>query len=279
MIRRLIVICLQTVVCLSFTTTTAAEPDEARHGSSTGVEIDPELDARVEKINAELLTSLKQQFKALPLISDQEPGAVEKYSRRGDLQFFLGEFEKAEADYQQMVQLQPDLDASHWRLGIAMYFASHPEQAAAQFDKYHSFDNIDRENGIWRYLSHREAFGKERAREQLLKYEKDDRPPFKEVYQLFDGSLSDDEVLKSISADLPETTRNSRLFYAHLYIGLNASADGRTDRARKSLQHATLNSWPQAAGFGPNFMWHVGRLQHFRMKAVTDSAAALDERK
>ncbi len=106
-------------------------------------------------------------------------------------------FEKAESDYLEMVTLKPELDASHWRLGIAMFFANHPEQAAEQFDKYNSFDNVDRENGIWRYLSHYRAFGKEEARRQLLRYEKDDRPPFKEVYRLFDGSLTAEEVLKS----------------------------------------------------------------------------------
>ena len=149
-----------------------------------------------------------------------------------------------------------------------MYFAQHPEDAAAQFDKYHSFDNVDRENGIWRYLSHRAAFGKEKAREQLLKYEKDDRPPFREVYQLFEGTMTAAQVLQSISPDLPESSRQSRLFYAQLYVGLNDAVEDKPESALKALREAVKNDWPREAGFGPDYMWHVGRLQYLRLKAA-----------
>jgi lipoprotein NlpI len=256
----------QIAVCLSWEPGNSVDRDGAK-AADQGAADSKAIDADLETMNAELTASLREQLGAIPAFSDQEPGAVEKYSRRGDLNFFVGEFENAVADYQHMVRLQPDLDRSHWRLGIAMYFAGKPEQAAAQFDKYHSFDNVDRENGIWRYLSHRQAFGKEKAQEQLLRYEKDDRPPFREVYQLFDGSLSGDAVLNSISADLPEVERSSRLFYAHLYIGLNSAADGDLEKALQSLRTATLNSWPKRGGYGPNYMWHVGRLQYFGLKA------------
>lgn len=224
-------------------------------------------DGRIEALNKDVSDSLEKELSTLGVIKDDAKNAVDLYSRRGDLRLFLGQFAEAESDYKQMVRLRPDVDKSHWRLGIAMYLADRPQQAAAQFDKYHSFDNVDRENGIWRYLSHRAAFGKEKAREQLLKYEKDDRPPFREVYQMFEGTLTKEELLQSIPSELPNTDRNSRLFYAHLYIGLHLSADGDKTAAKESLREAVLNDWPRNAGFGPNYMWHVGRLQYQRCKA------------
>ena len=228
---------------------------------------------QIEKLNAELIESLTRQLeKKIEIDPVAGAKAVSQYSERGDSLMFLGEFEKAEADYLKMVKLKPELDTSHWRLGIAMFFANHPRQAAEQFDKYNSFDNVDRENGIWRYLSHYRAFGKDEARRQLLRYEKDDRPPFKEVYRLFDGSLTEEEVLKAIPDDLPEASRESRSFYSHLYIGMNQVVEGRTDDAKISLRMATLNSWARKAGFGPDYMWHVGRLQYLelqKVKAVT----------
>ncbi len=223
-------------------------------------------DLRVEKLNAELIESLTNQLKEKETIDPAAADAVSQYSARGDVFMFLGEFEKAEADYLSMVKLKPDLDASHWRLGIAMFFANHPKQAAAQFDKYNSFDNIDRENGIWRYLSHYRAFGKDEARRQLLRYEQDDRPPFKEVYRLFDGSLTAEEVLKAIPDDPAAASRESRLFYSHLYIGMNQVVEGNTDDAKISLRTATLNSWPRKAGYGPDYMWHIGRLQYLALQ-------------
>lgn len=223
-------------------------------------------ETKVLKLNAALIASLSKQLTESKTIDPAGPDAVNQYSTRGDLHMFLGEFAKAETDYLEMVKLKPDVDASHWRLGIAMFFADHPKDAARQFDKYNSFDNVDRENGIWRYLSHYRAFGKEEARRQLLRYEKDDRPPFKEVYQLFDGGMTADEVLKAIPAELPIPSRDSRLFYSHLYIGMNQVVEGNANDAKISLRKATLNSWPRKAGFGPDYMWHVGRLQYLELQ-------------
>ena len=264
--------CLLNMLFLAFYVTTAAAADETVETSKDAgsnakdVSAAEAADAEIVKMNKELTAELEGQLKVLPAIMDKDADAVGKYSRRGDLHMFLGKFSEAEADYKKMSMLKPDLDASHWRLGIAMYLAGHPEDAAAQFDRYHSFDNVDRENGIWRYLSHRAAYGKEKAREQLLKYEKDDRPPFREVYQLFEGTMTATEVLQSISPELPESSRQSRLFYAQLYVGLNEAAEDKPEAALKALREAVQNEWPREAGFGPDYMWHVGRLQYLRLK-------------
>ncbi|MFO1092709.1 MAG: hypothetical protein U0992_05245 [Planctomycetaceae bacterium] len=72
------------------------------------------------------------------------------YSQRGDALFFLGDFKEAVADYDKMVALE----TRPRRLALApASLTSTPggyADAAAQFDRYHSFDNVDRENGIWR---------------------------------------------------------------------------------------------------------------------------------
>ena len=266
--------CVLNLLILMHLVTTAAVADETVDkaqnavGDAKDVKAAEAADTEILAMNKELTAELESQLKALPAIVDTDADPVGKYSRRGDLHMFLGKFAEAEADYKKMSELKPDLDASHWRLGIAMYLAGHPEDAAAQFDKYHSFDNVDRENGIWRYLSHRAAFGKEKARDQLLKYEKDDRPPFREVYQLFEGTMTADQVLQSISPDLPESSRQSRLFYAQLYVGLNEAAEDKPDAALKALREAVKNEWPREAGFGPNYMWHVGRLQYLHLKST-----------
>ena len=265
--------CVLNLLILTHLLTSAVVADEAvakvqnAAGDVKAAKAIEVADTEILAMNKELTTELEGQLKALPAILDTDADAVGKYSRRGDLHMFLGKFAEAEADYKKMSVLKPDLDASHWRLGISMYFAQHPEDAAAQFDRYHSFDNVDRENGIWRYLSHRAAFGKEKAREQLLKYEKDDRPPFREVYQLFEGTMTADQVLQSIPPDLPESSRQSRLFYAQLYVGLNDAVEDKSESALRALREAVKNEWPREAGFGPDYMWHVGRLEYLRLKA------------
>jgi len=189
------------------------------------------------------------------------PKSVPLYSRRGDALFFSGRFTDAVADYDRMVELDPELETSHWRRGIALFYAGQYERGAKQFEIYHSFDNVDRENGIWRYLCQHKAYGRAKAREGLLKYAKDDREPFPAVYRLFSGDLTADQVLQGIrDARIDATEREKRLFYAELYVGLNEFVEGRIDSAKTHLEAAAKNRWGQTAGGGPGYMGHVARV-------------------
>ena len=209
---------------------------------------------------AELTKSLEKSQADATTAIEANPKNLNAYSRRGDVFFFLGQFDKAVADYDQMIKLDDSQAASHWRRGIALFYASKYKDAAAQFESYHSFDQVDRENGIWRYLSQYKAHGRDKAREGLLKYEKDDREPFPSVYKLFAGTMKPDEILQTIeAAEISKDEREKRLFYAHLYVGLNYAVEGNPDAAQRHLRLATLNTWGPAAGYGPNYMWHVGR--------------------
>lgn len=210
---------------------------------------------------AELEQSFQKSLDEASARITANPKALNDYSQRGDAYFFLGRFPEAVADYDKMINLDATQDTSHWRRGIALFYAGRYKDAAAQFERYHSFDQVDRENGIWRYLSQRRVHGLEKAREGLLKYQKDDRQPFPAVYKLFAGSITPDQILSEIAkADLSKTDREMRLFYAHLYIGLNYAVEDEPAKAREYLVKATQNSWGPTAGYGPNYMWQVGRL-------------------
>jgi lipoprotein NlpI len=216
-----------------------------------------------ERVREERNQRLDEEITRLTAEIDKSPKTVDLYSRRGDAHFFRGQFAEAVADYEKMVELKPDLDASHWRKGIAYFYAKRYKDAAHQFEIYHSFDNVDRENGIWRYLSQTMALGREKAREGLLKYEKDDRQPFPDVYRLFSGELTGGDVLARIhNAKITPREREQRLFYAELYVGLNEFVEDRKDSAREHLAEAVKNDWGAKASGGPGYMWHVGRVHH-----------------
>lgn len=209
----------------------------------------------------ELESRLKTQIASLTRQIEERPEDVQLYSSRGDAYFFSANFAQAVADYDKMVELNPITDSSHWRRGIAYFYAGQYKAAAAQFDRYHSFDNVDRENGIWRYLSQYRSAGRDEARQELLRYDKDDREPFGDVYQLFAGQLTDAEILTKIrDAELPEHEREKRLFYASLYVGLNDAVEGQNESALEHLERAAKSDWPAQAGYGPHYMWHVARL-------------------
>jgi lipoprotein NlpI len=198
---------------------------------------------------------------------DDNPRDINAYSFRGDALVFRGKFAEAVADYDRMIERNPAISASHWRRGIALFYDGKYKEAAKQFEIYHSFDNVDRENGIWRYLSQVKAYGREKAREGLLKYEKDDREPFPDVYKMFSGDLTGDEVLKRINdAKISPQEKEKRLFYAELYVGLNEYVNDHPVLAQKHLKQAAENRWGAQAGGGPGWMWHVARLHHDLLK-------------
>jgi lipoprotein NlpI len=216
---------------------------------------------------AKLQVEQSQRVKQQTIAIEKTPASIDAHSKRGDAYFFLGEFDKSLADYEKMVQLDESMAAGHWRRGIADFYAGKFKAAADQFELYHSFDDVDRENGIWRYLSQFKAHGRDKAREGLLKYKKDDREPFPAVYQLFAGKLTPYEILKQIrKAEIDDDERQKRMFYAELYIGLNYDVEKEPQKALEHLRAATAIIWPRKAGYGPNYMWHVGRVHMLELE-------------
>lgn len=208
-----------------------------------------------------MLTGYREAIVKLTEQIADNPENVELYSRRGDARFFTADFSGAVADYDQMLKLDESLKSSHWRRGIALFYDKKYEAAAAQFEAYHSFDNVDRENGIWRFLCLYKARGAAAARETLLKYEKDDREPFPVIYRLFEGSLTTRQLQDEFAArELTPAQRMQQSFYIDLYAGLFEDVEGRPETALPALKRAAANTWAPRAGYGPRYMWQVGRL-------------------
>ncbi|MCY2963314.1 MAG: hypothetical protein NT069_06620 [Planctomycetota bacterium] len=231
------------------------------------------------EVVAKLHAKLDREIQELTESLKRSPENVELYSQRGDRLFFRGKFAEAVADFDKMVELNPQLDNSHWRRGIAYFYAKQYERAAHQFEIYHSFDNIDRENGIWRYLSQVKAVGRDEARKGLLKYEKDDREPFPDVYKMFAGDRTGAEILEKIkSAELSANERTQRLFYAELYVGLNEAVEGRAESAEAHLREAVANTWGAKAGGGPGWMWQVGRVHYDLLRQAREKESKTGEK-
>ena len=225
--------------------------------------------------------ALRRELATLDASIANTAGDVGLHSRRGDVRFFLAQFDGAVRDYDVMIELRPESASSHWRRGIALFYASRFADAAAQFEAYHSFDDVDRENGIWRYFSQYRAFGRDRARKELLRYTKDDREPFGDIWRLFAGDMDGSAVIEKIdNADLSAIERKKRLFYAHLYIGLELAIEAAADplagderlvRQRTAAEHLDLaarNDWAPRAGFGPRWMARVGRVHRNLLRNI-----------
>lgn len=229
---------------------------------------DPLPPDRREQISRRLDQEVATATSALAAQPD-ETTAIRLYSQRGDAYFFQAKFTEALADYEQLGKLKPDLDPFHWRRGLALYYTGRYADAARQFEKYFEHDQSDRENGIWRFYAQAREHGLESARRTMLPYEKPDRALLPEVYRLCAGTVTAAELEAKINAEeVPEGERQARQFYGHLYLGLDYVLKGETTPARRHLEQAVASPWPQQAGYGPQYMWHVARLELERLPAA-----------
>jgi lipoprotein NlpI len=214
---------------------------------------------------AEIQQSLARSLQVLDQEIETDSDDAELFSRRGTAHFFVGQFEKAAADFDRELELEPARKGSHWRRGIALYFAGRYDESAEQFAEFHSQDTTsDRENGIWHFLANAARSGIDEAREKMLVYADDDRRPvMNRVYAMYAGKTTADEVLESIeSADLDRTEREQQRFFAHAYAGWLAVAEQDLGQAKTHFEEAMTNEWGRQAVGGPGYMWHTARVHY-----------------
>lgn len=228
-----------------------------------------ELDARLDQ-------TIRNSTEAI-----RQGQSARLYLVRGSTYVLRNRIGDALADFDKLIELAPEQAPHLWQRGIALYYAERYLESARQFESYHTVDNVDRENGIWRFLAQARVMGIEKARAQLLEYAKDDRPPFPDLYEMYRGRKSAEAVLERIEAATPAgRNRESQLFYAHLYIGMLADVQNELERAERHLRAAVANPSGQSSEGGPGYMWQVARLDYERLRQrLSKKAADKPERK
>lgn len=203
-------------------------------------------------------SALRQHQKAVEDYSkviELEPQFAEPYQRRGVEFFKLGKFAESIQDFDAYIAKKPDFKPQHWQRGISCYYAGRYKEGKEQFEGYQTFDDADVENAVWRYLCMVPLVGKKKARADLLKVGEDKRVPMRQIYDLFAGRLQPADVLKAARDGKPDKKElNSRLFYAHLYLGLWYASEG---EAKEALQHLHTATEDYPIG---HYMWDVARV-------------------
>jgi len=252
------------VLALSTSLVAAEEPDSdaALRRATAAVEADPQsVQARFAR--GQLYESLRQYDAAVADYDEVlrlDPMDVAGWSARGGAHFKLGRIEESIADWDRQIELSSRDEAGHWRRGISHYYAGRYEDGRKQFEGYQTVDDADVENAVWRYLCMAQAESAAAAQEDLLKIGDDRRVPMRQVYELFAGRQTPDDVLAAALAGEPdEATLNQRLFYAELYIGLWHEAQG---DAAAALEHIARAEGHQIG----HYMWDVARVHAERLR-------------
>jgi lipoprotein NlpI len=158
-------------------------------------------------------------------------------------EFEQGRFAASAATFDELAKLIADEAPQLWQRGIALYYAGRYGDCRRQFESHRTVNPDDVENAAWHFLCVAREQTPEKARGALLPVGLDPRAPMREVYQMFRGTLTADDVLKAAGSGA------SGQFYAHLYISLYAEALGQKDLALKHIKEAASDRYASAGGY------------------------------
>lgn len=170
--------------------------------------------------------------------------------------FERGRIEESVAGFDQVVKLAPQAMPQLWQRGIALYYAGRYRDCRLQFEAHRTVNPDDVENAVWHFLCVAREESPAKAKAALLPVGPDSRVPMREIYDMFRGALTPEQVLAAGG------TRPGSQFYANLYVGLYYEALGDRRRAREHLTAAASDQYRQVGGY----MQTVARIHVARMK-------------
>ena len=215
-----------------------------------------------KKIRAAVTAARKDDLKTAAKLAGEAIKADPKFSFayyfRGRQLFQLSKFRQSLEDFNKYVKLSPNKAPSQWERGITCYYAREFQEGAKQFKLYQTYHDNDVENSVWRYLCMVPTEGVEKSRKTMLPIRNDRRVPMMEIFDMFRGKKTVEDVLAATKRGDPgKEVLGGRMFYARLYIGLYYESLGKHKLAEKYLRLAAdKHKGSQRIN---QYMWAVAR--------------------
>ena len=162
-------------------------------------------------------------------VTGGEAQSAGQIMRQAEADFLAGRIEESVDGFDQVARARPDAAPQFWQRGIALYYAGRYDDCRRQFEEHRIVNPNDVENAAWHFLCVARGDSPEAALAALLPVGRDGRRPMAEIYEMFRGRMSPEEVLAEAGAQA------SARFYAHLYRGLYHEAWGRDEAAREEI--------------------------------------------
>jgi lipoprotein NlpI len=157
--------------------------------------------------------------------------------------FLAGRVSQSIVGFDRVAELVPRSAPELWQRGIALYYVGRYADCRRQFESHRSVNPNDVENPAWHFMCVAKQESPQRARELLLPVGPDQRTPMREVYQMFRGDLTPEQVLRAGGSS------PSGQFYAELYVGLYYDAMGDKARALTHLKAAAADRFAAVGGY------------------------------
>lgn len=248
-------------------------------GSSSVFRI-PKIEASVEQEPntdeiAELVTKSTTAFSAgryqdalntATKICELRPENIRYQMLRGEVAFAAGKMDACVAAYDAVIRIQPAIEPQLWQRGLALYYADRFADGVKQFETHQTVNSQDVENAVWHLLCAARISDVDQARKKLIPITGDSRIPMSQIYEMFAGRMTPEDVLQAAQATSPRVPAGSgqqklQLYYAHLYTGLYHEMLGDAEAAQASLNKAEQNNTMGKT----NFMGQVARV-HLQLR-------------
>src|SRR2546427_13021872 len=237
--------------------------EDAIELATKAIEAEPK-NAKAYYVRGRFYAQVRQPQKAVKDFNQAlvlDPKAALPYYHRAEESFKLGRIKESAADFDKFVALSPDQAPKLRQRGICLYYAGRYEDGQRQFELHQTLNSNDVENAVWHFLCVARRAGIDKARAALLKVENDPRVPMMQIYALYAGRGSAEEVMKAATAGKSSPAElNERMFYARLYLGLYFDMAANEKMAREHIvQAAELFK-------ADNYMGDVARVHAARMR-------------
>ncbi len=157
--------------------------------------------------------------------------------------FRAGRVERSLSGFDRVASMSPGDAPYLWQRGIAQYYAGKYRECRDMFISHRTVNPDDVENAAWHFLCVARAESPEAARKQILPVGRDARLPMREVYQMFQGRMTQAQVMKAAGTD------PSAQFFARLYIGLYLEATGDREAGRTQIEIAAEDRFASVGGY------------------------------
>lgn len=190
---------------------------------------------------AERRGEMKEAVRILDAYVEENPRDASGYLFRGGARFKSGDIEGSVVDFDKVIELDPQAEPQLWQRGIAYYYLARYDDCVAQFDFHRTVNPNDVENPVWHFLCNLRRLGDlEKAQAEILPVGRDPRVPMKQIYDLFRGEATVEDVRAQATPEAPAPDR----FYAHLYLALWYEALEQPEASLEELEKAVAVDLP-----------------------------------
>ena len=192
----------------------------------------------------------KQAVEIAEQIAKRYPDSFSGQMASGSLLLRANQPASALKSFDRAAELRPKQVPFMWQRGIAQYYAGEFEAGRDQFIVHREVNSNDVENAVWHFMCVTKLENFDAARKGYLPAPGDPRPPMQQVYELFQGTATVEDVTKAMQG-FPKGSRAETMagLYGELYLGIYADMQGKQKEAIQWLEKAVAR---KQSGYMPD---------------------------